>query len=135
MHYDADYSPFPKAWLALDDAERAAAIAAHHDDLDDALHDATMPSHLHVRMHLAVETQAAEELPCVVRTLTRLTGEGVRRHAALHMIMGALTECFAAMAVNHEPFDQEAYAAKLDALDAATWIGQRMRRDLGPLDP
>jgi phage portal protein BeeE len=81
-----------------------------------------------------VENQAAEGLESVTRTLDRLTGEGVRRHAAVHMIIGVLTETFAAMAVNQEPFDEQAYGARLDAIDPGAWIGARMRRDLGAVD-
>jgi len=134
MHYDADYKPLAKAWLAVDEDDRVAAIDQHHEGLEGVLHDGHHPPHLHARMHLVVENQAAEGLEAVVRTLDRLTGEGVRRHAAVHMIIGVLTETFAAMAVNQEPFDEVAYGEKLDALDAGSWIGARMRRDLGPVD-
>jgi len=134
MSYDADHPPAPEAWLARSEADRIAAIEAHHAGRADALHDAPPSSALHHRMHLVVENQAAEGLDSVTRTLERLTAEGLRRHAAIHMIMEVLTEALAAMATSQEPLGEEAYGAKLDALDASAWIGARMRRALGPVD-
>jgi hypothetical protein len=134
MHYDADYAPFAKAWIATPEDDRVVAIEQHHLDLDDALHDEGRPLHLHVRMHLMVENQAAQGHDAVGRNLARLTAEGVRRHAAVHMIMEVVSEVFVAMAMNNHEWDEAAYADKLDALDAGAWIGARMRRDLGPVD-
>ena len=131
MTYDPD-RPLPAdAWLAQSESLRRAAAALAHDDGPDALHRPDMPRGMHFGLHAAAETLAAQGHPAVVRTLARLVDQGVRRHAALHMVMDVLAR---RLVLGEAVFDEARFAAALDAIDAATWIGQRMREDLPPSD-
>ena len=125
--YDADLAPDAARWLALDEGQRRALIAAAHAT-PDRLHDG-VDQRVHATLHAVVETQAAtNDPPATRRTLERLAASGLRRHAAVHMVAEVLLEWIG----RGEPFDGQRYAARLDALDAGAWLGDRMRRDLGP---
>lgn len=126
--YDPDVAPLPAAWLAMSDASRRTAAALAHEGPPDALHPPHLPRGLHFGLHAAAETLLAQDHAAALRTLTRMTEQGVRRHAVLHMVMDVLARHLARAG---EGFDEGAFAAALDALDAGAWIGQRMREDLG----
>lgn len=130
MSYDAD-APDAEAWAALDATDRRAAVASAHEGLVDALHPPTLRRSMHVGLHTTVETMWAQGEPHVVRTIDRLHGQGVRRHAAVHMVMSVLVRRMAALAEGKAPWSDAQWAEALDAIDPATWIGRRMQQDLG----
>lgn len=127
--YDADTAPDPDAWLALDEQERRARVIASHPG-PDRLHPKGLDARVHATLHAVVETQAATGEPAVTRrTIERLAASGLRRHAVVHMVAEVLLQ-----EITRPPFDGERYAARLSGLDAGTWLGDRMRRDLRPTD-
>lgn len=120
-HATVDTAPEPAPWLALDEAERRAAIAQAHTATADALHPAPFRAPFHVALHAVVETQiATRDPPSTANTLARLQESGLRRHPALHLIMEALSRHM----MNPEPTPWEERLAQLDAAD---WIGRQMR--------
>ena len=126
--YDADTAPDSDAWLALAQDQRVTLVAAHHRG-PDALHVEPTNARMHAMLHAMVETQAASgDPPITGRTLERLTADGLRRHAAVHMVADVLLKWMA----SGQPFDGAAYEAQLHKLDAGAWLGDRMRRELGP---
>lgn len=129
MSYDAD-APDAQAWQALDATDRRAAVEAAHDGLTDALHPPTLRRSMHVGLHVTVESLWANGEPHVTRTLERITDQGVRRHAAVHMVMDVMMRRMAALADAEGAWSDERWAATLDALDPADWIGRRMQQDL-----
>jgi hypothetical protein len=132
MAYDPE-QPDADAWNMLDVAGRRAVMEDWHEGRVDALHPGSLHRSMHVGLHVTVETLVAAGEPHVVRTIDRITEQGVRRHAALHMVMEVLARRMAALA-GAEPWSDEQWAAALERLDPADWIGRRMARDLGPPD-
>lgn len=133
MTYDPDHTPDPVTWLALDATARREVAAAAHLGIDDVLHPPGRPTQLHAGMHATVETMFAEAHPAVVHTMTRMTAQGVRRHAVVHMIIDVLMARFTDQAKG-KAWTEETFDAVLHRIDAGNWIGARMRRDLGPVD-
>jgi len=130
--YDADAPAPAPQWLATDANERREAIRRAHDGLVDALHRSTLQRSMHVSLHLVVENMLAEGEPHVTATLERITEQGVRRHAALHMVMEVLARRMAAMMAEQGPWSDQRWRASLDAIDPGDWIGARMAADLQP---
>ncbi len=126
--YDADVPPDPEAWLALSEEEQTRRVRAHHKGRVLRIHPKDFNPAVHAALHAIVERQiAANDPPITGRTVERLVGEGLRRHAAVHAVGDVLLRAM----VTGEPFDPAAYEAALGAIDASTWLGLRMRRDLG----
>ncbi len=130
MAYDAD-QPDAEAWLSLDPADRRAHVEAAHADLVDALHPPSLRRSIHVGLHSTVETMWAQGEVHVVATIERITDQGVRRHAAVHMVMSVFAHRMSALAAGNDPWSEERWRQALDAVDPADWIGRRMARDLG----
>ena len=117
--YDPDAGPDPQAWLALDEEERRALVAAAHPE----------ETGIHLSMHVVVENQVASGMPAAAaETVARFVQQGMRRHQAIHAVASVLT---AHLSRIEHGFDPVAYARDLRALDAATWIAARIRQDLG----
>ena len=126
--YDADLAPDPEAWLALDEDERRAAVRRHHRGRVLRIHPKEMNVDIHASLHAIVENQIALGDPEVTaRTVDRLVAAGLRRHVAIHMIGEVLLRTM----TSGVPYDAERYGAALDALDAGSWLGEKMRRDFG----
>jgi hypothetical protein len=124
--YDADTAPDAEQWLALDEEQRTTLIRRHHRGRVLRIHPDRFDLKMHSALHLIVENQvAAGEPEGVRRTVERLTGAGLRRHAAVHMVMEVLLHTVGG---HLEP---ERYEQNLEKLDAGSWLGERMRRDLG----
>jgi hypothetical protein len=126
VQYDADLPLDPAAWLAADEGERAAAVERHHRGRVERLHPKGYDRRMHARLHVIVENQVAEGVEATRRTIDRVVDSGVRRHVAVHMVIDALLQQIGAGV----DFDDAAWAARLDALDPADWLGDRMKRDL-----
>jgi hypothetical protein len=119
LTYDADLPPDPDAWLASEEADRLAAVEAHHRGL--AVHPRSPKPRLHAAIHLVVENQLAlGEPPEARRALARLVAAGLPRHEAVHAI-GLLVADAASGAMDGRSFDARAYARELDALTAEGW--------------
>lgn len=128
MEYDADVAPDPEAWLALDDQERTALISLHHDGcFPDALHSDGANEIIHASLHKIVENQIATgKPPQVAAAVARMTGEGLRRHAALHAVMQLLAEGLGQL-TGENAFDGVRYAKKVDALTAGAALGTALQ--------
>jgi len=131
LTYDADAPVSAEPWLAADPAQRRAAVELAHGERVDALHPASLHRSMHVGLHTTVETLAAQGEPHVAATLVRIMDQGVRRHAAVHMVMEVLAKRMSAL-TGADPWDDRRWRAALDAVDPADWIGRRMARDLLP---
>ena len=69
---------------------------------------------LHVMMHTAVETQAADNNPPEVRAVIEFrTAHRVARHETIHVIANLLTQLMWRTLHDAEPFDNEKYRRKL----------------------
>ena len=86
--YDPDKDLQTDKWLAMDDAERVAAVETYHRRQRIRLPRAT----LHATIHTVVENQIALGESTVVETLARLRSEGLTRHEAVHAIGTVLAE-------------------------------------------
>jgi glycosyltransferase A (GT-A) superfamily protein (DUF2064 family) len=120
--YDADLSPDPIAWLAIDELSRIELILDYH-----RRHDVrTAAPRIHAAIHAVVENQVAMTSPAVVaETLQRLQQEGLSRHDAIHAI-GELVTARLAAAVKSETVESAAalnakYEADLRQLTAEGW--------------
>ena len=81
-HYDPLQAPDAGQWLALDEPERIILVEKYHKKAK-----IVVPNRIvHASMHALVENQLAEGLPVVQEALSRLMGEGLDRHEALHAI-------------------------------------------------
>ncbi len=122
--YDPARAPDPAAWLALDEQERIALVAAHHRRIK-----AKLPNpQLHAGIHTIVENQLAERLRVVQETLEKLMAEGLDRHNAIHAIGSVVTEHLW-KAMNKAPRDpdpEEWYFRRLEALTADHWLKRRL---------
>ncbi len=120
MDYDADRAPDPAAWTAAPEAERLAAVEAHHRALA-APHPPVRRPRVHAAIHLVVENQLASGSPPQARrAMDRLVRGGLARHEAVHAI-ASVAATAAQGALSGARFDAAAYARALDALTAETW--------------
>jgi hypothetical protein len=82
MRYDATEGPDPQIWSYFDHTERIELVAAYH-------REAQLPGdgdELHIAVHVAIEDHIACGPTEVSWMLTRLVGEGLSRHDAIHAI-------------------------------------------------
>jgi len=119
--YDPSIPPEPKAWLDLDELERIRLVEVFHRK------QRAKPPNLkaHAAFHAIVENQLAEGVESVVRAMSRLNGEGLSRHDALHAIGSVLAEelhDLVTVRVDDPPeVAQARYDAAVDRLSAAEW--------------
>ena len=120
MRYDPSVAPDPTEWLALDESERISAIEHHHRRSKVRSGNARA----HAGIDAAVESQLAEGMVVVVRTLERLLREGVSRPDAVHAIGSAIAGEMFEILKQKRPFDAQSYASRLEALSASAWSGK-----------
>jgi len=119
--YDPSIPPEPKAWLDLDELERIRLVEVFHRK------QRGKPPNLkaHAAFHAIVESQLAEGVESVVRAMSRLSGEGLSRHDALHAIGSVLAEELHDLVTvrSDEPPEvaQARYDAAVERLSAAEW--------------
>lgn len=90
-HYDPEFAPDSKEWLALDEGERALLVEQYHRDARIELPKRTRS--LHAVLHTIVETQLALDDQTIVRaTLARLMRNGLARQQAVHAIGSTMIE-------------------------------------------
>lgn len=118
MSYDPLIDVDRRQWLALSEQERLEQVQEYHRHLRIKLPNAN----LHALMHVIVENQLAEQYEPTVGTLTRLVGEGLDRHDAIHAIASiAAEEIHDLIRGSRQVFDRAAYERRLTALTAAQW--------------
>jgi Domain of unknown function (DUF1841) len=86
--YDPSASPTPTDWLGTDEGDRIELVSAYHRRTKIKLPN----PQLHAVIHVVVENQLALGEETVVHTISRLQGEGLSRHDALHAIGSVLAE-------------------------------------------
>jgi hypothetical protein len=86
--YNPDTSPTPTDWLRTDEGDRIELVSAYHRRKKIKLPN----TQLHAVIHVVVENQLALGEETVVKTLSRLQGEGLSRHDAIHAIGSVLAE-------------------------------------------
>lgn len=117
--YDAGRAPDPATWASLDAPTRRALVEAAHPETGDALHPPGYKRAFHAALHVVVEDWIAAGAPREVgEAVDRLTGEGLRRHAALHAVIDAV--------MPHLTGDTEALVRAVRAVRAAEWLGNRL---------
>jgi hypothetical protein len=119
MGYDAQKSPNPEEWNALEEGARLAAIIEYHENIGE---DAPNLN-LHAAIHAIVENQIALGEDAPGRTLNRLTSEGLDRHDAVHAIGSVLSEQIFNILNGRQSngYDAARYNRKLAKLTAKKW--------------
>ena len=129
--YDPHRAPERAEWLELDEQERIVLIERfHRKDPEPA-----QSLKAHALIHAAVETQIAlNEPPNARDALTRLMGEGLDRHDAIHAIGSVLAEYLfdALRGPSTKDTSNDAYAQALSRLTAASWRALSNNRWRGP---
>lgn len=117
--YDPNHHLDGAKWLALDEGLRLAAVRRYHQRVR-----AEVPNlEAHAVFHTIVENQLAEDLPQAKDALTRLLGEGLDRHEAIHAIASVMGTHIWNLTNNpSEPGDPHApYLAALEKLTVESW--------------
>jgi len=118
--YDALRDTNSTDWLDLDEQERIGLVTDYHRKKLIEL-----PNRLvHAAIHTAVENQLAEGIPEVRDALTRLVGEGLDRHEAIHAIGSVLAEsAWTALRPASGGADlNEVYLENLRRFSASEWV-------------
>jgi len=120
--YDPAVAPEAGEWLALDELSRIELVEAHHRAAGVELPN----TRVHASIHCIVENQIAQGVKSVLDAMSRLGGEGLSRHDAVHAIGSVLTDLIYNAAkrskdANPFAFSQEQYDAKLKRLTVKGW--------------
>jgi hypothetical protein len=117
--YDPDVDPPADAWLLLEELQQIHLVEQYHRAADVDLPNPM----LHAVMHTIVETQLAQGIPEVRRTLERLLSEGLDRHDAIYAIGLVLANHMNELLVGEQESTNSnaAYLSALETLTAATW--------------
>jgi len=118
--YDPEQPIDPEGWNALDEAERQVLVERHHRKI----HIKVPNLRAHAAIHVVVENQVAlgDEFPAQ-ETLTRLMGEGLSRHDAIHAIGSVLAEHMWNL-LKDDATDKDhnaEYSRQLEELTAESW--------------
>lgn len=118
--YKASKQPDGIAWLETDESILLSLIKAYHEPIEvDLTED---EQEIHAILHLVVENQIAEEEDMVIRTVEKLTRQGLSRHESIHAVAAVLAEDIYDLAQgNIEYFDMKKYRRRLDKLTAKRW--------------
>ena len=82
---------------------------------------------MHGSLHAILETQSAGASPAITgQTVARLIGDGLKRHAAMHMVMRVLAGQLASLAQD-KPFDHGVWERALGRLKAADAVSDALR--------
>lgn len=121
QRYDPDFPPDPTQWLELDEGLRIELAEQYHRKAGIPLPSARA----HAVFHAIVENQIAQGVPTVVAAVSRLVGQGLDRHEALHAVCSALAEHFFELMQSRggtlAAASQARYDAALAQLDAEEW--------------
>ncbi len=124
---DPAVAPDPSLWLELSDEDRLGGVLAWHAVNPNPVIHAREPGEHHCRLHVTIETQIAVGEPAAVaRNVGRLTELGLQRHVAIHAIIEVFVRRMHAVLLEQRSFDEGAYAAALNALDASEIVARRL---------
>ena len=122
--YDPLQPPDAEVWLATNEEERHAAIAAFHRSHQPELGPG---AGLHMALHMIVENQIAlgDETPVQLK-IRHLMAQGLDRHEAIHCVASVLIVHIHALAKSPDqlkPSDFNArYYAELKRMTARKWL-------------
>jgi len=116
--YDVANPPSAEDWLAMDEAERIAAVQEHHRRTRSPTGENPM---VHATIHVVVENQLAEGLPGIVRAYDRFRAAGVDRHTTIHALASVVTRHMMAILETATTWDQAAADRDFDALHPAAF--------------
>ncbi|MCC9598451.1 MULTISPECIES: hypothetical protein [unclassified Rubrivivax] len=121
QRYDPDFAPDPAQWLELDEGLRIQLAEQYHRKAGIPL-----PSvRAHAVFHAIIENQLALGVPAVVSAFSRLLGQGLDRHEAVHAVGSALAEHFFELMQSRggtlAEASQARYEAALAQLDGEEW--------------
>ena len=118
--YNPDRSPTPTDWLRTDEGDRVELVSDYH-----RREKIKLPNpRLHAVIHVVVENQLALGEETVVNALSRLQGEGLSRHDALHAIGSVLAENLYELMQEEDAstnVSYQRYLERLRTLTAENW--------------
>jgi hypothetical protein len=121
LAYDPSNPPEPTAWLELDEQERIRLVEVFRRQRRIKLPNIKA----HAAIHAVVENQLAAGLDSAVASMSRLIGEGLTRHDALHAIGSVLAEhlheLLSGRVQDAAEVAQSRYDAALERLSAEEW--------------
>jgi hypothetical protein len=120
MRYDPDKPVEAGEWLELDETEQQIIVKQYHKRARVPMPSPTM----HAIIHAAIETQVAQGHAAASRALERMLAEGLSRHDAVHALGSVMAKHMFGIMKHQQAFDEEAYAADLDALSAERWLAE-----------
>jgi hypothetical protein len=119
--YDPDWTPDPRAWLALDEHERIRLAKNYHT----AARIKVPNAKAHALFHAIVENQIAEGFGPTCRTVERLQKEGLTRHDAIHAVGSVIAEfTYGSMRGDPSPSVGDAQLelnSRIEGLTAVSW--------------
>ncbi len=117
FQYDPERPVDPEEWLAFDEQERIEVVRQYHRRKKFRLPN----EELHAITHAVVESQIAFGEHPVRAALSRLIGEGLDRHEAVHAIGFVLAEYMNAVVKKHHVFATAEYMRDIERLSAESW--------------
>lgn len=119
--YNAENTPSPTDWLALDEQERIRVVSTFHR----AHRLKSGNPKAHAAIHVIVENQIAMGFEPTVRAMTRLQNQGLSRHDSLHAIGSVVSGYLFEAMRNPEKSDSHTLQSEMNAaierLDAESW--------------
>jgi hypothetical protein len=119
--YDIANPPPREEWLAMDEAERIAAVQDAHVRTRSPV---GRNAQAHAAIHVVVENRLAEGHAVVVAAYDRCRAAGLGRHATIHALASVVTRHMLA-AVEEQPFDPDTADRDFEALDPADFKSKK----------
>lgn len=118
--YDPDKAMAPEAWLEIDEQERIKWVRSFHEGIGEEMPEDAL--RMHSLVHVIIENQAAMGVDTVVKTLTKLTKQGLDRHEAIHAVGAILSEeLFELLKGNIQEISPTKYKRKFEKITAKRW--------------
>jgi len=119
--YDPERAPDPARWRAQNEMELVEIVERYHKREGIAL----LNPRMHAALHVMVENQVAlgGQTP-VDAAVTRLMGEGMSRHDAIHAVGAVLDKHVHRAHTTGVPVGREAYYDDIRALTKDGWLAE-----------
>ena len=121
-HYNPEFAPDARQWLALSELERIRLAQNHHVSAQ-----VKVPSmKAHAAIHAAVENQVASGYGPSKKAIARLVSEGLSRHEAVHAIGSILAQFIYELNKGQTPEQQASFQSRMgeaiNQLHAQEWL-------------